>query len=74
VRSTAVGLNWNLGYGIAGVWPLITSAAIAVYGLKVYPMAQFIALAVLGIVYLIASVVSKETIGNISREEASMAS
>ncbi|MEM0158165.1 MAG: MFS transporter [Methanomassiliicoccales archaeon] len=74
VRSTAVGLNWNLGYGIAGVWPIIISALLVVYGLKFYPMAQFIFLVFLGVMYLIASIVSKETLGNISKEEMAISS
>lgn len=72
VRSTGVGLNWNLGYGIASVWPLFITYMYSIYGISFYAVGQTIFLLALAIVSLIAFVFSKETIGNITREEMSL--
>lgn len=73
VRSTAVGLNWNLGYGIAGVWPLIITYLYKIYGLSFYSVAQTIFLVIMGVLYFVAFFMSKETIGNIEREQKALA-
>lgn len=73
VRSTAVGLNWNLGYGIAGVWPIVITLLYGAYGKSFYPVAQAIFLVILGIIYFVAFFMSKETIGNIGREQEALA-
>jgi MHS family proline/betaine transporter-like MFS transporter len=72
VRGSALGLNWNLGYGIAGIWPILVSAVIAIYGTKVYPDVSAITIALLGILYTVGTLLSKETRGNISREKKSL--
>lgn len=72
LRSTGVGLNWNLGYGIASLWPLFITYMYGIYGLSFYAVGQTIFLAVLAAISLIAFILSKETIGNISREEKSL--
>lgn len=69
VRSTAVGLNWNIGYGIAGVWPLVIAWLYGIYGFSTYAMLQTVFLLVLGILYLVAFAFSKETRGNIGKEQ-----
>ncbi len=74
VRSTAVGLNWNIGYGIAGVWPLVITFLYKIYGLSFYAVAQTIFLVVMGIMYFVAFYMSKETLGNISKEQAALES
>lgn len=70
IRGSGVGLNWNLGYGIAGVWPIIVSALLIFYPHS-FAELQAIFVAVLGILYLIGAIFSKETLGNISKEKAS---
>ncbi len=72
VRGSALGLNWNLGYGIAGLWPIIVSAIIAVYTAKVYPEVAAITIALLGIMFTIGTLFSKESRGNISKEKRSL--
>jgi MFS family permease len=69
IRSTGVGLNWNLGYGIASVWPLFITYMYGIYGISFYAVGQAIFLAVLAVVSLIAFAFAKETIGNITKEE-----
>ena len=68
VRGTAAGLNWNIGYGVAGVYPLIESIFMAIYGTKIYPLIQFIFLVILATIFLIAILMIKETKGNIAKE------
>lgn len=68
-RATGLGLSWNIGYGLAGVWPMVQSALIAVYGLSHWGYIQFYTLIILGVVYLIFAVLSKETRGNIGKEK-----
>jgi len=68
VRGTAAGLNWNIGYGVAGVYPLIESIFMAIYGTKIFPLIQFIFLVILAIIFLIAILMIKETKGNIAKE------
>lgn len=72
VRSTAVGLNWNLGYGIAGIWPLIITYLYKIYGTSMYSTLQTVFLFILGALYLVAFLKSKETLGNISKEEKTL--
>lgn len=72
VRGSALSLNWNLGYGIAGIWPIIVSAIIAIYSVKAYPITAAVTIALLGIMYLIGAVFSKETKGNILKEKEEM--
>jgi MFS family permease len=72
VRGSALSLNWNLGYGIAGIWPIVLSAIIAIYGTKVYPITAAVTIALLGVLYLIGAIFSKETKGNILREKEEM--
>ncbi len=74
VRGSALSLNWNLGYGIAGVWPIVVSAVLAVYGIKVYPITAAVTIALLGLMYLIGTLFSKETKGNILKEKEEMMS
>ena len=74
IRGSALGLNWNIGYGLAGVWPIIISAFIAVYGIGVFPLAQFVGVLILAIVYVVASIFSEETIGRISKEKTELES
>lgn len=70
LRGSGVGLNWNLGYGLAGLWPIIVSAFL-VYFPHSFPELQAISIAILGVMYLIGAVLSKETVGNISKEKMS---
>ena len=72
MRGSALGLNWNLGYGIAGLWPIIVGAIIAVYTAKVYPEVAAITIALLGIMFTIGTMFSKESRGNISKEKRSL--
>ncbi len=69
LRASGLGLNWNLGYGVAGVWPMIISGFMAIYGKGIFPEAQAIAVAILAVLYTIGTLFSKETLGNISREK-----
>ncbi len=71
-RATGLGLSWNVGYGLAGVWPIVQSAFIAIYGLHFWGHLQFYTLVILGVVYLIFLLQTKETKGNIGRELASL--
>ena len=73
LRGSALGLNWNMGYGLAGVWPLIITAAVAVYGVGVYGLASAIFIGVLAIIYTISSLFTIESRGNIAKEEAELA-
>ena len=72
LRSTGVGVNWNLGYGVAAIWPLFITYGFKIYGLSFYAVGQTIFLVLLSIVALAAFVLSKEPIGNISREEITL--
>ena len=74
VRGSALSLNWNLGYGIAGIWPIVVSAVLAIYGIKVYPITAAVTVALLGVMYLIGTLFSKETKGNILREKEELLS
>ena len=74
LRSTGVGVNWNLGYGIAAIWPLFITYGFKVYGLSFYAVGQTIFLVLLSILSLVAFILSKEPIGNISREELAFVS
>lgn len=72
VRGTGLGLAWNLGYSTAAIWPLIISAFIAAYGIGIYPMAQFVLVGTLSTLFVIMSIVTKDTRGNILREKQEM--
>lgn len=72
VRSTAVGLNWNVGYAVGGVLILIITYLYGVYGISSLPVIETAFLVAMGAIFLITAVIQKETIGNISREEAKM--
>ncbi|MEM3193213.1 MAG: MFS transporter [Candidatus Parvarchaeota archaeon] len=72
VRGSALALNWNLGYGIAGIWPILVSVVIAIYGTKVYPEASAITIALLGILFTIGTLFSTETRGRISEEKKAL--
>lgn len=71
-RATGLGLSWNIGYGLAGVWSIVVSAFLAIYGIKSYGYLQFYALVILSVIYLIFAVKSKETRGNIGREKQAL--
>lgn len=68
-RASAVGLIWNIGYGVAAIWPIAISSLLALYGLKAYPdlLAAFVfSLAVVG---TISMTLSREPKGNIEKEK-----
>jgi MFS family permease len=71
-RGTAIGVAWNLGYATAAVWPLVISAIIAIRGIGVYASAQFVLVAVLAALFIVATFLSKESKGNISVERQEM--
>ncbi|AKA48312.1 hypothetical protein IX51_03485 [uncultured archaeon] len=72
LRASGLGLNWNIGYGLAGIWPLIISGFIAVYGITVFPLAQAVAVGILAAFYTVSSIFMKETKGNISSERSQL--
>ena len=71
-RATGLGLSWNIGYGLAGVWPIVESAFLAIYGIKYYGHLQFYTLVILGVLYLLFAVRAKETRGNIGKERQAL--
>ncbi len=73
LRGSALGLNWNIGYGLAGVWPLIITAAVAAYGVSVYGLVSAIFIGVLAVIYTVSTLFTTESKGNIDREQAELA-
>lgn len=72
LRSTGVGLNWNIGYGVASVWPLFITFMYGIYGISFYAVGQTIFLIILAALGLLAFIFSRDPIGNITREEISL--
>ncbi len=72
VRASALGLNWNIGYGLAGVWPLIISVFVALYGVGAYGLTSAVFIAVLATIYTVTTIFSKESRGNIAKEEVEL--
>jgi Arabinose efflux permease len=71
-RGTALGLIWNIGYGVASLWPLVISSFIAVYGIRVYPTVEALMVAALSVLALVCAGFSREPKGNILKEKQSL--
>lgn len=74
IRSTATGLNWDIGYGIASFLPFIVTLLWHTYGVGFYPAAMVILIVIMGAIALGSFVLSRETRGNIAREDAELGS
>ncbi|WP_158613695.1 MFS transporter [Sulfodiicoccus acidiphilus] len=72
MRGTALGLIWNIGYGIASVWPVLISAFIATSGVRVYPLVETVMVASLSVLGLLCAIFTREPRGNIYRERQTL--
>lgn len=69
IRGTGVAFTWNTGFGIGGTSPTIISLILAfVGGTSAFPSIMFYSVLIAGLVVIIASVITPETKGNITKE------
>ena len=68
MRVSGLGFQWNMGFFMSGLIPLVITFLLVPYGIKSYPVIMTIAAALVGILYIIGAFLSRETRGNIQTE------
>lgn len=70
MRVAGVGTTWNFGFFMSGLASLVVTYVLTIpsIGIKNYPAVQTVAVILLAILYLVGSLLSRETRGNIKKE------
>lgn len=68
MRVSGLGFQWNMGFFMSGLIPLVISFLLVPYGLKAYPVIITIASILVGLLYVVGAFMARETRGNIQTE------